>query len=139
MAGVGVDRRLVVTGDFPDGADNGHSSDAGMWHVTVTVAGEAVDPRVIRSGLERLAQERPFLLSARYAADHAEVSYWEEARDVDDAAALALRLWGEHRASAELPAWTVAGVEVVDRATFQRRSTETPAPALVPAGGVRPF
>lgn len=112
---------------------------ADMWHVTLTVAGAAVDPAVIRAGLERLAQERPFLLSARYATDHAEVAYWEEARDVDDAAALALRLWGEHRASSDLPPWTVAGLEVVDRATFQRRATTTPGPALVPAGGVRPF
>ncbi len=110
-----------------------------MWHVTLTVAGDPVAPTEIRAALERLTQERPFLLSARYAADHAEVSYWEEARDVDDAAALALRLWGEHRTSAGLPPWSVAGVEVVDRPTFHRRATETPAPALVPAGGVRPF
>jgi len=110
-----------------------------MWHVTLTVAGNPVPPAEIRAGLERLTQERPFLLSARYAADHAEVTYWEEARDVDDAAALALRLWGEHRTSADLPKWTVAGLEVVDRATFQRRATSTPAPALVPTGGVRPF
>jgi hypothetical protein len=110
-----------------------------MWHVTLTVAGAPVDAAVIRAGLERLAQERPFLLSARYATDHAEVAYWEEARDVDDAAALALRLWGEHRGSSELPPWKVAGLEVVDRATFQRRATTTPGPALVPAGGVRPF
>ena len=110
-----------------------------MWHVTLTVVGEPVEPSEVRSALERLAHERPFLLSARYAADRAELRYWEEARDLEDAAALALRLWGEHRASAELPAWRVAGLEVVDRATFQRQARDTPAPALVPAGGVRPF
>jgi hypothetical protein len=49
-------------------------------------------------------------------------------------------LWGEHRTSAGLPAWRVAGLEVVDRATFQRRAADSPAaPTLVPAGGVRPF
>ena len=95
--------------------------------------------RGARRRLERLAHERPFLLSARYAADRAELRYWEEARDLEDAAALALRLWGEHRLTADLPPWRVAGLEVVDRATFQRRATDTPAPALVPAGGVRPF
>ena len=58
----------------------------------------------MRSALERLAHERPFLLSARYAADRAELRYWEEARDLEDAAALALRLWGEHRLTADLPA-----------------------------------
>ncbi len=111
----------------------------GMWPVTLTVGGEPVEAGTIRGGLERLTHERPFLLSARYAADRAEVRYWEEARDVDDAASLALRLWGEHRLSAGLPSWRVTGLEVVDRATFQRRAMDSPAPALVPAGGVRPF
>jgi hypothetical protein len=111
----------------------------GMWHVTLTVGGEPVDADLIRDGLERLTHERPFLLSARYAPDRAEVRYWEEARDVDDAAAMALRLWGEHRLTAGLPSWRVTGLEVVDRATFQRRAMDSPAPALVPAGGVRPF
>ena len=110
-----------------------------MWHVTLTVVGDEVDPADVRAALERLTNERPFLLSARYAADRAELRYWEEARDLEDAAALALRLWGEHRRTAELPAWRVAGLEVVDRATFQRRAMDSPAPALVPAGGVRPF
>ena len=111
----------------------------GMWHVTLTVGGDPVEAELIREGLERLTHERPFLLSARYAPDRAEVRYWEEARDVDDAAALALRLWGEHRLTASLPSWRVTGLEVVDRATFQRRAMDSPAPALVPAGGVRPF
>lgn len=110
-----------------------------MWHVTLTVVGVALDPLEVRAALERLTHERPFLLSARYAADRAELRYWEEARDLEDAAALALRLWGEHRSSAQLPAWRVAGLEVVDRETFQRRAMDSPAPALVPAGGVRPF
>ena len=110
-----------------------------MWHVTLTVVGDAVPVEDVREALERLAHERPFLLSARYAADRAELRYWEEARDLEDAAALALRLWGEHRNTADLPPWRVAGLEVVDRATFQRRSLDTPAPALLPAGGVRPF
>ena len=110
-----------------------------MWHVTLSVVGDEVDAAEVRAALERLTHEQPFLLSARYAADRAELRYWEEARDLEDAAALALRLWGEHRRTAELPAWRVAGLEVVDRATFQRRAMDSPAPALVPAGGVRPF
>ena len=110
-----------------------------MWHVTLTVVGDEVDPAEVRAALERLTHEQPFLLSARYAADRAELRYWEEAGNLEDAAALALRLWGEHRRTAELPAWRVAGLEVVDRATFQRRAMDSPAPALVPAGGVRPF
>jgi hypothetical protein len=127
----------------PDAADSVVSQPVaelvGMWHVTLTVGGDPVEAELIREGLERLTHERPFLLSARYAPDRAEVRYWEEARDVDDAAALALRLWGEHRLTAGLPSWRVTGLEVVDRATFQRRAMDSPAPALVPAGGVRPF
>lgn len=110
-----------------------------LWHVTLTVVGKRHKSSEVREALERLTHERPFLLSARYAPDQAELQYWEEARDLEDAAALALRLWGEHRRSAGLPAWRVAGLEVVDRATFQRRAMSTSAPALVPAGGVRPF
>ncbi len=110
-----------------------------MWHVTLTVAGDPVSPAELCAGLERLADERPFLLAARYGADRAEVTYWEEARDVDDALALALRLWGEHRLTAGLPVWRVAGVEVVDRPTFHRRAMVSATPALAPAGGVRPF
>ncbi len=59
--------------------------------------------------------EHPFLLNGRYAADRAEVSYWEEAADVADAAILALRLWETHRATAGLPEWDVVGLEVVDQ------------------------
>jgi hypothetical protein len=110
-----------------------------MWHVTLTVAGQPTAAGEIRDALERLAHERPFLLSARYAADRAELTYWEEAADLDDAAALALRLWGEHRSTAGLPPWRVAGLEVVDRATFQHRAMDSPVPAVMPAGGIRPF
>jgi hypothetical protein len=142
MRGVGVDGPFLVGGTpgVAEGVDSpsvaGH---VGMWHVTLTVGGEPVEAVLNRGGLERLTHERPFLLSARYAPDRAEVRDWEEARDVDDAAALALRLWGEHRLTAGLPSWRVTGLEVVDRATFQRRAMDSPAPALVPAGGVRPF
>lgn len=113
-----------------------------MWHVTLSVAGAVVATPDIRAGLERLAQEHPFLLSARYASDHAEVRYWEQAVDLHDAAALALRVWGEHRDSSGLPGWEIVGLEVVDRGTFQRRGAEVGAPGvaggLMPAG-VRPF
>ena len=110
-----------------------------MWHVTLSVAGAPVALPVIRDALERLCLERPFLLCGRYAEDHAEVRYWEEAADVDDAAALGLRLWGEHRASADLPPWSIAGLEVVDRDTARRRSLRLTDPRLVPAGVIRPF
>ena len=106
-------------------------------------AATATDAETLRAGLERLAQERPFLLLARYADDRAELRYWEEARDLDDAAALALRLWGEHRITSGLPAWQVVGLEVIDRDTFHRRAASRsglePLAPVRPAGEVVPF
>jgi hypothetical protein len=110
-----------------------------LWHVTVTVGGDPLEPSLVRAALERLSREQPFLLSGRYGGDKAEVRYWEEASECSDAAALALRLWGEHRVSAGLPAWHVLGVEVVDRQVFQRRGGDASLSLVAPAKGWRPF
>lgn len=110
-----------------------------MWHVTLTFAGSPVDPLEVRAALERLAHDHPFLLAGRYASDRLEVRYWEEARDAYDAAALALRLWGEHRVTAGLPPWQVVGLEIVDRETYQRRADQPPQTLHMAAVGVRPF
>ena len=110
-----------------------------LWHVTVTFAGDCVPPAELRSGLERLAAERPFLVSARYGADRAEVTYWDEAEDVDDAAALALRLWADHRDSAGLPPWRAVGLEVLDRGTVHERGERGLIPQGLVLGEVRPL
>jgi hypothetical protein len=110
-----------------------------LWHVTLTVGGEPVETSVLRAALERLSEERPFLLSGRYGDERAELRYWEEAPDCADATAMALRLWSEHRESANLPDWHVRGIEVVDRQVFQRRAGETGGTLVTPAGGWRPF
>nr|WP_202523771.1 hypothetical protein [Kitasatospora sp. SID7827] len=112
---------------------------ARMWHVVLSVAGAATPLPELRTALEKLAHDHSFFLTARYATDHAEVRYWEEARDLHDAAAIALRLWGEHKASAKLPAWEIVGLEVVDRPTYHQRVAEgfgDPPPQL---GGVHPY
>jgi hypothetical protein len=109
-----------------------------LWHVTLTVAGEPYDVELLRPGLDRLVVERPFMLSVRYDAGRAELRYWDEAEDVDDAAALALRLWGDHRVSCDLPAWRVVGLEVLDRGTVRARGAGRPANPLI-AAGVAPF
>ena len=93
-----------------------------LWNVTLTVGGAPEDPDAVRAALERLAAEQPFLVSGRYSADCAELRYWEEAETCGDACALALRVWGEHRGSARLPAWQVVGLEVVDRQVSERRA-----------------
>ena len=112
---------------------------AKLWHVTVTVGGDAMETALVRAALERLSGEQPFLLSGRYSSDKAEVRDWEEAPECADAAALALRLWGEHRATAGLPLWHVLGIEVVDREIFQRRGGDAAVSLVAPAGGWRPF
>jgi len=93
-----------------------------LWHVTLTVGGAAQPVDEVRSAMERLSAERPFMLSGRYGAEMAEFSYWDEADDCADACAIALRLWGDHRGSAGLPAWSVQGLEVISREHYVRRA-----------------
>ncbi|GGW28197.1 hypothetical protein [Streptomyces xantholiticus] len=110
-----------------------------LWHVTLTVSGAEAPLRDVRRGLEQLAHDHPFLLTSRYAGDHAEIRYWEEARDLHDAAAVALRLWGEHRSTAKLPPWEIVGLEVIDRQTYHQRVAEGYGPPPAAPVGVHPF
>lgn len=110
-----------------------------LWHVTLSVSGAAAPLPELRRALEQLAHDHPFLLTSRYADDHAEIRYWEEARDLHDAAAVALRLWGEHRQTAGLPAWEIVGLEVIDRATYHQRISEGFGPLPASPVGVHPF
>ena len=120
--------------------------DGRLWLVTLTVGGTAAAIDEVRAALERLVAEHPFLLSGRYATDCAEVRYWEEAESCGDACALALRLWGEHRTSARLPAWEVVALEVAERGIIDRRDSLTnlcsvpltPLVPVVPSGPWRP-
>ncbi|MFF4344958.1 hypothetical protein ACFY00_34195 [Kitasatospora sp. NPDC001540] len=147
--GRGVEQRAPLEADRDAAPDAGRQAgpetrgpvreQARMWHVVLSVAGAATPLPELRTALEKLAHDHSFFLTARYAADHAEVRYWEEARDLHDAAAIALRLWGEHKASAKLPAWEIVGLEVVDRPTYHKRVAEgfgDPPPQL---GGVHPY
>ena len=107
---------------------------ARLWHITLSVAGAEAPLKEVRRALEQLAYDHPFLLNSRYANDHAEIRYWEEARDLHDAAAVALRLWGEHRRTSQLPPWEIVGLEVIDRQTYHHRIAEGygPSPARLP-------
>jgi hypothetical protein len=107
-----------------------------LWYVTLTLGGDEIDPPAVLDALRRLADEQPFLLSGRYAGDRAELRYWEEAAECQDAAALALRLWGEHRATADLPPWCVMGLEVVDESVHRERGDTAP---MIAVGAWRPF
>jgi hypothetical protein len=86
-----------------------------LWHVTVTVAGAPMEPLIVRGALQRLNEQRPFLSALRFGSDRAEITYWDEAETLVDAASLGLRLWNEYRESANLPQWEVVGLEVVER------------------------
>ncbi|MEW2524883.1 hypothetical protein [Streptomyces sp. NPDC047071] len=110
-----------------------------LWHVTLSVSGTRTPLQEVRRGLEQLAHDHPFLLTSRYAQDHAEIRYWEEARDLHDAAAVALRLWGEHRQTAQLPPWEIVGLEVIDRDTYHQRIAEGYGPLPATPVGVHPF
>jgi hypothetical protein len=93
-----------------------------LWHVTVTVAGEAMEPLMVRAALARLSHERPFISGLRFNSERAEIAYWDEAELIVDAGSLALRLWNEHRESARLPDWEVIGLEIVERSLHLDRS-----------------
>ena len=110
-----------------------------LHHVTLSVSGEEAPLKEVRRALEQLAHDHPFLLTSRYANDHAEIRYWEEARDLHDAAAVALRLWGEHRQTAGLPPWEIVGLEVIDRQTYHQRIAEGYGPPPASPVGVHPF
>ncbi len=107
-----------------------------LWHVTLTLGGAEISAADVLDALRRLADEQPFLLSGRYAGDRAELRYWEEAAECQDAAAMALRLWGEHRSSAGLPPWSVVGLEVVDESVHRDRGGQA---TMVAVGAWRPF
>lgn len=114
--------------------DTGPGGALPLWRVTVVMSGQGVDAEQLRLGLERLVQERPFMLAVRYAADRAELTYWDEGESLDDVAALALRLWGDHRESVGLPPWAVGALEVLDRATLIRRGDLRGTPPLLLTG-----
>jgi hypothetical protein len=113
--------------------------DATLWFVTVTLAGDPMEPALCRAALERLALERPFVVSARYSADRAEVRYWDECEDAAVATTQALRMWSDHEVSAGLPAWRVVGLEVHDRASARDHWERTDRPRVQVLGEVRPL
>lgn len=135
----GEERALtsVAAGDRYEGEEP--ADQPRLWHVTLSVSGGEAPLKEVRRGLEQLAHDHPFLLTSRYANDHAEIRYWEEARDLHDAAAVALRLWGEHRQTAKLPPWEIVGLEVIDRETYHQRIAEGYGPLPATPVGVHPF
>lgn len=107
-----------------------------MWHVTLTVAGNARPTSDVFDALTRLSHLHPFLLEARYGTNRAELRYWEEAQDIAAATSVASRMWRDHERSAQLPDWDVVGLQVLDRQTYLQRE---PLRAVPEAGWIAPF
>jgi hypothetical protein len=112
---------------------------ARLWHVVLSVAGRPTPLTELKRGLEQLAHDHTPFMTARYATDHGEIRYWEQAEELQDAAAMALRLWGEHKATAQLPPWEIVGLEVVDRPTYHKRIAEGYGEARAFLSGVHPY
>jgi hypothetical protein len=92
-----------------------------LWHVTLTVAGETMEPMLVRGALSRLREERPFIDTVEFTQNSAELQFWDEGEAMLDVASLALRLWSEHRDSAGLPCWETVGLEVVEKSVRDAR------------------
>ena len=107
-----------------------------LWHVTVTVAGDPVEPLLVRSALARLSEQRPFIDSVSFTGASAELQFWDEGDSMLDVASLALRVWTEYREPAGLPSWEVVGLEVVEKSLRARRGGGRPlghhSPTSVP-------
>jgi hypothetical protein len=95
------------------------------WHVTLTLAGDPVEPLLLRRALTRLAEERPFLDSVRSTGSSVELQFWDEGESMLDVASLAMRVWNEHRATANLPDWEVVGLEILEKAVRANRAEVT--------------
>jgi hypothetical protein len=110
-----------------------------LWFVKVTVGGDRLSPMRVKRALEQLSVERAFLASARFDRDRAEVRYWDECGDAEEAVRQALSLWGNDEVFAELPGWRVMGLEVVDRATARRLWDRGDLPRVFALGEILPF
>ena len=85
------------------------------WHVTLSLAGEPMEPMIVRAAMTRLNEERMFLDSVRSTGSTAEIQFWDQGESLLDVASLAMRVWNEHRDSANLPHWEVVGLEVLEK------------------------
>lgn len=111
----------------PAAAPGTPAAPAGLWYVRVTFGGTPVQDGSLVPALHRFSEANPIGMTVRYAMNRAEVSYWDEAPDAEDAAAMALRVWHEHRTELGLPDWQVRALEVFDRNTCDERECVTPS------------
>lgn len=75
-----------------------------------------------RAAMQRLTEDRPFLDGVTTTGDSAEIQFWDQGENMLDVASLAMRLWAEHRDSANLPDWELVGLEIVEKRVRDRRA-----------------
>ena len=92
------------------------------WHVTLTLAGDPVEPLIVRAAMQRLSDQHQFLDSVTSTAESAEIQFWDQGESMLDVASLAMRVWNEHRESANLPPWEVVGLEVLEKGVRESRT-----------------
>lgn len=119
----------------PPGTEDGPA----LWFVKVTLGGASLIPSRVQKALERLSVERAFLVSARFDDSRAEIRYWDECDDADEAIRQALALWGDDEVSTRLAGWKVTGLEVVDRPTARRQWDRGDHPLVFALGEILPF
>ena len=111
----------------------------GLWLVKVTLGGDDLDLEWVHRVLSELSVERAFLLTARYADDRAEISYWDEGSDVNVAVEQAFALWGSREVLGALPGWQVIGLEVLDRVAARKKWEMEPGRRVFALGEIAPF
>ncbi|MFF0739601.1 hypothetical protein ACFYVL_04290 [Streptomyces sp. NPDC004111] len=111
------------------GQDAGAGADEApdtLWHITLSVCGPAAPLAEVRRALERITHDFPALVNARYAADRAELRYWNEALHLPGATGAALDFWSAHRQGTVLREWGVSGLEVLGRKFYRQRMAGGP-------------
>jgi len=53
--------------------EGGRREASRLWHITLSVSGAKAPLNEVRRALEQLPHDHPFLLTSRYATDHAEI------------------------------------------------------------------
>jgi hypothetical protein len=110
-----------------------------LWFVKVTIGGDRLAESRVQRAIERLSTDRAFVVSVRYDGDRAEIRYWDECGDADEAIRQALGLWGDEEVASRLPGWRVIGLEVMDRRTARRQWDRGDHPRVFALGEILPF
>ncbi len=97
-----------------------------LWHVTVQLCGEPAPTEQLGPALQSLCDRDPMNMAARYAADRAELQFWDEGPELGPVAVEAARLWQSSRADMGLPDWSLVGLEVLEQGPWRQQWRASP-------------